>query len=69
MVIIANRFITGCCVLSPDDLVGDGSWQCVEEQGEEQQCHEQQQSNDDVLLVASPNQVKETLEGVHKPGE
>lgn len=53
--------------LSIDYLLGDGSWQCVEQQGEEQHCDEQDQGNDDVLLVASPHQVEETLEWIDKP--
>lgn len=57
------------CVLSIDDLLRNGSWQCVEEQGEEQHRDEQDQSDDDVLLVASPDQVEETFEWIHKPGE
>lgn len=57
------------CVSSIDDLLWDGSWQCVEEQCEEQHCDEQDQSDDDVLLVASPHQVEETLERIDKPRE
>ncbi len=57
------------CVLSIDYLLRNGSGQCVEQQGEEQHCDEQDQGDDDVLLVASPHQVEETLEWIDKPGE
>lgn len=56
-------------MLSVDYLLRNGSWQCVEKQGEEQHCDEKDQGNDDVLLVASPHQVEETLEWIDKPGE
>lgn len=44
-------------------------WQRVEQQDEEQRQDEQDQGEDDVLLVAPPHQVKETLEWVDKPRE
>lgn len=55
------------CCLSIDYLLRDGSWQSVEEQGEEQHCDENDQGDDDVLLVVPPHQVKETFEWVDKP--
>lgn len=55
--------------LAADNLVGDGSGQRVEEQGEKQRCDQQNDADDDVLLVASPHQVKETFERVNKPRE
>lgn len=55
--------------LAADNLVGDGSGQCVEEQGKEQRCDQQNDADDDVLLVASPHQVKETFERVNEPRE
>ena len=57
------------CASSVDYLLGNGSWQRVEQQGEEQHCDEHDQGDDDVLLVASPHQVEETLEWIDKPRE
>lgn len=60
---------SGWRLASVDDPLGDGAGQRVEQQGQEQHGDEQDQRDDDVLLVASPHQVKETLEGVDEPGE
>ncbi len=57
------------CQLSADNLLRNGSWQCVEEQGEEQRCEEHDHSSNDVLLVAFPHQVEETLEWIDEPRE
>lgn len=54
-------------LLSIDYLLGDGSWQSVEEQGEEEHGDEEDEGYNDVLLVASPDQVEETFEWVHEP--
>lgn len=54
---------------SIDDLLRDGSWQSVEQQGEEQHCDENDQGDDDVLLVAPPDQVEEAFEWIDKPRE
>lgn len=59
----------GVCVSSIDYPLRKRSWQRVEQQGEEQRCDEQDQGEDDVLLVASPHQVEETLEWIDKPRE
>lgn len=70
-VVLANVNIVSACVceLSIDYLLRNGSWQCVEQQGEEQHCDEHEQGSDDVLLVASPHQVEETFEWIDKPRE
>lgn len=56
-------------MLSIDDLLGDGSRQSVEDQSEEEGGDEEDEGGDDVLLVVLPDEVKEALEGVHKPRE
>lgn len=52
---------------SVDDPLRDGSWQSVEQQGEEQHCDEDDQGDDDVLLVVPPHKVEETFEWVDEP--
>lgn len=54
---------------SVDYLLRNGPRQRVEEQSEEQHADEQHQGDDDVLLVAPPHQVEETLERIDEPGE
>ena len=57
------------CVLSIDHLLGDGTWQRVEDQGKEEGSDEEDEGGDDVLLVVPPDEVEEALEGIHKPRE
>lgn len=62
-------FITNSDRLSTDDPVTDRPWQCVEQQ-DQKQCQDQQdQGSYDVLLIVLPDQMEETLKGVHKPRE
>lgn len=56
-------------MLSIDYPLRNGSWQCVEQQSEEEHSDEHDQGDDDVLLVASPHQVEETLEWIDEPRE
>ena len=56
-------------ILSINDLLGDGCRESVKQQGNEQSSDEEDQGYDDVFLVIPPDQVEETLEGVHEPGK
>lgn len=56
--------------MSPGDYpLRNGSRQSVDEQGEEERGDEQQEGQNDVFLVALPNQVEETLERIDEPRE
>lgn len=56
-------------VSSINDLMRESLRQRVEQQDEEQHGDEEQQGEDDVLLVAFPHQVEETLKWIDKPGK
>lgn len=67
-------FIAKCLIIksdqsSTDDPVADRPRQCVEEQGKKQCQDQQHQGSYDVLLIVLPDQMEETLKGVHKPRE
>lgn len=49
--------------------VTDGTWQCVDEEHQEDDENKENYADDDVLLVISPDQVIQTLERVYKPRE
>lgn len=69
MLLIVKHLVTKRDHSSTDNPVADGPWQCVEEQGKKQ-CHDQQhQSSYNVLLIVLPDQMEETLKGIHKPRE
>lgn len=54
---------------SYNQLTTDRTWQCVDEEHQEDDENKQNYANDDVLLVISPDQVVQTLERIDKPRE